>query len=188
MSGQTARGITYPTSGDQIAPLATHFQNQAETTDDAIDASLLRPARFLQKLGGGTASVQHNTWTVITGWEPYLNDGADAAISYGNGAITINQPGKYELYAQLAFAGQATPAGIRGIRFVRNSVSIGIGGIMGTPSSQTPVSVNVAGRMNSGDVIEIQAYHGGGAGVNLGFQTAGGYNILHVAQIDPSTA
>jgi hypothetical protein len=32
----TTRGITYPTSGDNIAPLETHFASLAETTDTAI--------------------------------------------------------------------------------------------------------------------------------------------------------
>jgi hypothetical protein len=33
---QTAKGITYPTSGDNIAPLETHFASLAETADTAI--------------------------------------------------------------------------------------------------------------------------------------------------------
>lgn len=32
----TAKGIVYPTSGDNIAPLETHFASLAETADDAI--------------------------------------------------------------------------------------------------------------------------------------------------------
>jgi hypothetical protein len=33
---ETLRGITYPTSGDNIAPLETHFASLAGTADDAI--------------------------------------------------------------------------------------------------------------------------------------------------------
>jgi len=33
---QTSRGITYPTSGDNIAPLETHFASLAGTTNTAI--------------------------------------------------------------------------------------------------------------------------------------------------------
>lgn len=33
----TLRGITYPTSGDNIAPLETHFANLANTTNTALD-------------------------------------------------------------------------------------------------------------------------------------------------------
>jgi hypothetical protein len=36
MAGTTTRGITYPTSGDNIAPLETHFSALAGTADDAI--------------------------------------------------------------------------------------------------------------------------------------------------------
>jgi hypothetical protein len=32
----TTRGIVYPTSGDNIAPLETHFASLAQTADDAI--------------------------------------------------------------------------------------------------------------------------------------------------------
>jgi hypothetical protein len=35
---ETLRGITYPTSGDNIAPLETHFASLAGTADDAIGA------------------------------------------------------------------------------------------------------------------------------------------------------
>ncbi len=34
---QTTRGITYPTSGDSIAPLETHFASLASTSNDAMD-------------------------------------------------------------------------------------------------------------------------------------------------------
>jgi hypothetical protein len=32
----TSKGISYPTSGDNIAPLETHFASLAQTTNDAI--------------------------------------------------------------------------------------------------------------------------------------------------------
>jgi hypothetical protein len=32
----TSKGIVYPTSGDNIAPLETHFASLAQSTDDAI--------------------------------------------------------------------------------------------------------------------------------------------------------
>lgn len=34
---QTTRGISYPTSGDNIAPLETHFHSMATSIDGAID-------------------------------------------------------------------------------------------------------------------------------------------------------
>lgn len=34
---ETTRGIVYPTSGDNIAPLETHFSALASTTDAALD-------------------------------------------------------------------------------------------------------------------------------------------------------
>jgi hypothetical protein len=33
---ETVKGIVYPTSGDNIAPLETHFASLAQTADDAI--------------------------------------------------------------------------------------------------------------------------------------------------------
>jgi len=36
MASNTSKGITYPTSGDNIAPLETHFASLAITADDAI--------------------------------------------------------------------------------------------------------------------------------------------------------
>lgn len=36
MSATTSKGITYPTSGDNIAPLETHFANLAQSADSAI--------------------------------------------------------------------------------------------------------------------------------------------------------
>jgi len=36
MATNTTRGIVYPTSGDSIAPLETHFATLATSTDDAI--------------------------------------------------------------------------------------------------------------------------------------------------------
>lgn len=184
---QTSHGIYYPTSGDQISPspdgLAGHFQETAETTGDAIDAAQGRPHRFLQKLT--STSIAHNTWTDMTGWQGYLNDDSGAAgISYSNGALTFSDDGVYDIYGQVTFVGQATPVGIRAIRFVHAGVSIGYGGIMGTASSLIPVSVNVRGRFNSGAVVTLQAYQGSGG--SLGFQTAANYNIWHVSQVDPT--
>lgn len=38
MAAETSKGIIYPTSGDEIAPLETHFSALASTADDAIVA------------------------------------------------------------------------------------------------------------------------------------------------------
>lgn len=40
MAATTSRGIQYPTSGDNITPLETHFANLAESTDTAITDGL----------------------------------------------------------------------------------------------------------------------------------------------------
>ena len=38
MAAETSKGIIYPTSGDEIAPLESHFASLASSTNDAITA------------------------------------------------------------------------------------------------------------------------------------------------------
>lgn len=63
MANTTSKGITYPTSGDNIAPLETHFATLATTTDAAID----------------TAVAGIDMSSITTGLLPIANGGTNAS-------------------------------------------------------------------------------------------------------------
>ncbi len=54
----TTKGVTYPTSGDNIAPLETHFENLASTADNIGVVS------GVQSFTGPTAAATPATLTV----------------------------------------------------------------------------------------------------------------------------
>jgi hypothetical protein len=67
----TTRGIIYPTSGDNIAPLETHFANLANSVEEALD-----------DITAGTGS------TVLTGTESFT--GPSATGSTVNVTVTFS--------------------------------------------------------------------------------------------------
>jgi predicted secreted protein len=58
----TTKGITYPTSGDSIAPLETHFANLASTADNA--GAVTGSATFTGPTAAGTPATVTVTFPV----------------------------------------------------------------------------------------------------------------------------
>lgn len=67
----TSNGIIYPTSGDNIAPLETHFANLANSVNTAID----------EVTGGAGATIKYGT-----------QDFTGPAAADGSVTVTVNFP------------------------------------------------------------------------------------------------
>jgi hypothetical protein len=127
---------------------------------DAFNFILAPPrcqVRRTTSLGQTTA-----TWTAVT-WdvEDYDTDGVHTA---GSAGFVINTAGVYQLTGAGSWA--ANTAGIRGVRWLVNAVSINAGAVFAPPTAALEVVVparTLYYYLNVGDVLTMELYQSSGA-------------------------
>jgi len=87
----TTKGITYPTSGDSIAPLETHFANLASTADNA--GAVTGSATFTGPTAAGSPATVTVTFPVTFATAPrVLLTVADSAAANPYVATVYSTP------------------------------------------------------------------------------------------------
>lgn len=170
MPDTTARGIQFPTAGDQVTPLEDQFESLAETADDAIDAALAEltpPWRAMVNTAGFT-HTSSGSWQTVTGWTGTDGDpGNGVGITYSNGVWTVSEAGLY--LAQLSLAFVSDPDGTRGARFLQTgAVAAGArAGWLGRTSGTESGTAWFLGALAAADTLTMQAFQSSGGSLAL---------------------
>lgn len=169
MSATTARGITYPTVGDVLTPLANRFATLATTTDTAINTATAPVAGYKGTdatrtgLGAGTIPV------LAEGLEWYSTD-TNRRWFYDGGAWVSNELGDYAIFPTSVANG--TQQGDGSVTFSAVS-SVSLNGVFSTRFRSYIVKWSIDAR--SAAAVEAVRLRVGGSdatGANYGWKRA----------------
>lgn len=125
-----------------------------------------------------TSGSQTSTggWQDVTGWTV----AHDTNSTFSSGIYTVVTPGYYRLSANLAFATNAT--GARGVKFLKNSADVGVGGIAtGGSTAATSVTTAITVSAVVGDTFKLQGFQNSGG--NLAYLTTDGGSSISIELI-----
>lgn len=114
-SSTTPDGIAYPVSSDVVAPLEGHFENLADTSQDALDAYKIAIVADEGSLPTPASGVQLIAQAADTGWL-YYSDGSTWEKVMIPGDLATRREA-LALYVQSSDPGAST-VGAGAIRFI----------------------------------------------------------------------